>query len=274
MQISAISPQNFEGNRSNIDRFIAIRDEDLQRYAYNKAAEKNKKRQQNLNRVWNSVPVVAAVAAAALTKGKATFLNNEVSGQAAKVANAVKNGGMWAFYLGTAAAGGALNSKLEQKSEGYRNFRKNHSILSLVGDVGLFIASTGAIIGAAKFGYNKLGSNAINTINNGVKNISQKINKYVKVPNFAKDFANKVANHIPEGVKAVKDVKVPEFVKSAGESILAWAPTITIFSAFLGSINNRSRFYRDAENIYSEVKEKQQILTQARLAELKATQQI
>ena len=262
MQVSAISSsaQNFQGKRTNIDQVIHWDDNDLREMAFDAALKKDQKRRRNVKRLYYAVPLVGGLAAAAITRGKSTILSREISGLSAKVAGGLKEAGYWTFILGTAVLGGMGINALSKKSENFREFRRNHPVLSLVGDVGLFVAATSLIPVGAKRLYSKIKPEYLGKIGNGVDSVANHINS-IKKPEFMKNWSNYLAIHTPDWLKAL------------GNTVLAFAPHITLASAFLSSIRNDAKTTRDFYNNYAGLKDFQHRLATARVDELKQAQE-
>ena len=259
MQVSAISSnQGFtarQHNRENIDRVISLDDNQLRTLAYIKTLEKNRKRQKNVNRLYNSVPIVAALSAGILTK-KAGLFSKELTGLAAKTVNGIKAGGDWAFLLGTAAAIGAGSQALSKNSESVKDFKQNHPLLTLGTQIAAFCAAAIYLPkGAAKL-YNMIKPECIAKAGKGVENVAEHINK-LKAPQFMSNWGANISNHIPESIKNI------------GKTITAYAPDITLVTAVLASLKANVGSAQDFNNTYFGLKERQHQLAQARLNELK-----
>ena len=134
-------------------------------------------------------------------------------------------------------------------------------MLSLLGDIGVFM--TGATVApiALKAGYSRLGKNFVATINKGIENMSGHLNN-IHMPAKMKDAMLKVSDH------------TPELLKSAGKTILSWSPWIALFGGFFAGINNRTKTAAEYFGTYQNLSDAQQRITQARINELKRTQQI
>ncbi len=262
MQVSAISSsaQNFTGKRTNIDQVIHWDDNDLREMAFDAALKKDEKRRRNIKRLYYAVPLVGGLTTAALTRGKSTILSREVSGLSAKVAGGLKEAGYWTFLLGTAMLGGIGINAASKKSEKFREFRRNHPVLTFISDVGLFVAATSLIPVGAKKLYAKLKPDHLNKIGKGVDSIAGHINS-IKKPKFMKNWGDFLSIH------------TPDWVKSLGETVLAFAPHITLASAFISSVRSDARATRDFYNNYAGLKEFQHRLATARVDELKRAQE-
>ncbi len=237
MQVSAISAQNFT---SGCEMRSPEEEMEIRAQALNTAVTKGRKRAKAIDRAYWSVPLIAAASAGILTGKNSTFLTKEVTGNAAKVANAVKSGAWWAFLLGTAAIGGALNNFAERKSENVRKFNQNNPMLSMIGNIAAFLAVTTAVPMALAAGFSKLSPKWISRIDKGISNVSGHLNN-VNVPARFQKFAADVTK------------KSPEWLKTTAKTLTEYAPHITVLSAFFASINNRSKVARDFQNEYKKL---------------------
>jgi hypothetical protein len=235
MQVSAISAQNFT---SGSDMRTPEDEMEIRAQALNTAITKGRKRAKTLDRAYWSVPLIAAASAGILTGKTSTFLAKEVSGNAAKVANAVKSGAWWSFLLGTAALGGALNNLAERKSESIRKFNQNNPMLSMIGNIAAFLAVTTAVPMAVAAGYGKLSPKWIGRINKGIADISGHLNN-IKIPKKIGNFADSISK------------KSPDWLKTTAKTLTEYAPHITILSALFGSFSNRAKIARDFQNEYN-----------------------
>lgn len=260
MQLSAISSsQGFTGRphkRVNVDEAIALNDDQLRAIAYVKTVQKSRERQKRVNMLYNAVPVVGALSAGILTKGKASLFGKEVSGLAAKTVNGMKGGAYWAMLLGIAGTVGLATRALSNKSETVDNFKRNHPLLTLGAQVGaLFAAITYLPRGAAKL-YKMIKPEYIAKAGKGVEQVAEHINK-ISAPKFMKGWGKAISSRIPD---AVKDF---------GKTALAYAPDVTLLTAALGSLRAFAGSSNDYQNTYLGLKEKQHQLAQARINELK-----
>ena len=266
MQVSSIQNYSFGNKNNNVKDFMLMDDESIRQYAIYSAAEKNQKSRRKANRLYYSIPLIAAASAAILKKSPSTFLRNEVSGKAARLGNAIKDGAYWTFLLGTVAAGAGLNNKLEARSEKYKNFRQDHPVLSVLGDLTAFLAVTLAVPKALSAVYSKLGPKTVGRINNVVAKGAEKVNN-IKAPKFVKTFGEKLSKAVPQRVKDWKANKVmPQSLKSIAKGVVAWAPEITLLSTLVSAIDSRAKFLRDVDKTYTQIREKQQDLINERLA--------
>ncbi len=266
MEVSAISSANsFSGY---------ISDEDAKKIALNRAMNKAQKRERNYKMMYAAVPIVAgltaglgakgAEAVVTLENGKSAnvvmplaskVLGKTVKGKAAKLAEGLKAGGSWAGYMGLAIAQGAAINAIANKSDKLKQFRQNHPVISLVGDLGLYAGlAFGTIVGGKKL-FSALGKDTQAKIAKQVGNLADKVNGFKK-PEFIKNISEKVSKHTPDIFKGLGE-KIskftPEWLKSFGQGVLKQAPLITLFAAFFTSLSNPARTKADFVNEYNKL---------------------
>ena len=269
MQISAISSAN------SFSRGYGISDEDAQRIALSTALEKAEKRRNRTKLAYASIPVIAGVAAAALTRGKmgmiiteanerlvqkmppvSEFLGKTVTGKAAKVSEGLKSAGNWFGLMGVAALGGLGIRAAANKSDGYRNFRLNHPVMTFLGDMALFAGAVLALpLGGQKL-YSKFSPEFQAGVAKKVGKIADKFNE-VKTPKFIKNGIDAVAKHIPDAIKNIPakiSEYTPEAIKDFGKGLLKYAPEITLFTTFFSSLSETSRVKADFVKEYNNIK--------------------
>ena len=199
-----------------------------------------------------AAPVAAGLATAAFTKGNTKIFSKEVSGLAAKLANGLKVGGLWAASLGAVGLVGMAKNELSKASPEVRKFDKDHPLLSLAT---LFATGLGAIALVNK-GAIKLGSvKAPKFMQNATEKVAKFLNK------------NKQITSLKNGVKNLS-AKTPEPLKNIGASVLSWAPQILLLGGVFHSISHGSAVNREFAKNYNELKEKQLDLAKARQREL------
>ncbi len=269
MQVSAISSANSFG------RGYGISDEDAQRIALSVALEKADKRRSKTRLAYASIPVVAGLAAAALTKGKmgtviteagekliekmppvSEFLGRTVTGKAAKVSEGLKSAGNWLGLMGVAVAGGLGLKAVSDKSDGYRNFRLNHPAITFLGDMALFTAAIIALPMGGRKLYSKLSPEFKVGVAKKVGKVAEQINK-LKTPEFVKNGIDAVAKYIPESIKGLPKTiseSTPGAIKDFGKGILRYAPEITLFTTFFSSLSEPSRVKSDFVKEYNNIK--------------------
>lgn len=260
MQVSAISSnQGFTGktrNRENVDRVISMSDNELASLAYLKSVENAKKRRKNVNRLFNAVPIVGALSAGILTRGKASMFGKEVSGLAAKSVNAVKVGGYYGMLLGSAVAVSGGTYALSKKSKTLRDFQNNHPLLTFAAKVGAIAAAVTYIPRGASKLYNMIKPEVIAKAGNGVGEIAEHINK-LKAPKFMQEWGKTISSY------------TPDIIKDLGKTAVAWAPDLTLATAALSALRMFVGNNTDMVNNYLGLKERQHQLAQARINELK-----
>lgn len=269
MQISAISSANSFG------RGYGISDEDAQRIALSAALEKADKRRSKTKLAYASIPVIAGLTAAALTRGKmgtviteanerlikrmppvSEFLGRTVEGKAAKVSEGLKSAGNWLGLMGTAVVGGLGLKAIADKSDGYRNFRVNHPALTFLGDMALFTAAIIALPMGGRKLYSKLSPEFKAGVAKNVGNVAERINK-LEAPKFVKNGIDAVAKYIPESIKGIPNLiaeHTPAAIKDFGKGILRYAPEITLFTTFFSSLSEPSRIKSDFAKEYNKIK--------------------
>ena len=248
MQISSVSP-NFQGRRDRIDELISLDDASVQRIAYMKTMSHadEKKHRRITNGLIMAAPVAAGLATAAFTKGNTKIFSKEVSGLAAKLANGLKVGGLWAASLGAVGLVGMAKNELSKASPEVRKFDKDHPLLSLATLGAIALVNKGAI---------KLGSvKAPKFMQNATEKVAKFLNK------------NKQITSLKNGVKNLS-AKTPEPLKNIGASVLSWAPQILLLGGVFHSISHGSAVNREFAKNYNELKEKQLDLAKARQREL------
>ncbi len=253
MQISSISP-NFTGRRDNIDALISLDDRSIQQLAYLKTNKKanEKKHRRITNTLIAAAPVAAGLSAAVFSKGKTKIFSKEVSGLAAKLANGLKVGGLWAAALGAVGLVGVVNNELVNSSDKVRKFEKDHPILSIIG---LLAAGFGAISLTGKLAGKLASVEAPKFLQKGTEQFARFLN------------TNKSIASVKQGTKNLIS-KVPSALKEAGETALDWAPQVLLLGGLFHSLGHRTAVNREFGKNYSELKEKQLMLSKARQREL------
>lgn len=254
MTISAISP-NFQGKRSNVEAFINMDEQKIRQLAYLKTAQKvdTKKDRKVTNALFYAAPIAAGIAVAALRGGKPEkIFSKQVNGVTARIARGFKEAGFWAAALGAVDMLGFAKNKVAEKSPEVRKFDKEHPVVSMLT---MLAAGIGAIMLVNKGGA-KLGK--------------------MKAPKFLQKFATKADKFFANNgvVKSVKgglkkfSAKVPVALKDIGKTALNWAPTMLLFGGLFHSIGSASKENREFAKNYSQLKERQAQLAQARIREL------
>ena len=238
MEITKVSSAaNFSGSPDVIAQNIAL----------NNALNKAKKRQRNHQLAYLSVPLVAGIATAALTKGNSKILGKEVSARAAKLSEGLKSTGSWGLMLGAISAIGLGLNAVSNKSEGVRNFRINHPVLSFVGDAALIIGSVMAIPFAGNKLFSKLSPRIQANIASKVGEYADKFNK-LKAPAFLNNLIAGVKKHTPDIIKNGKKSIVentPDGIKDFGKTLVSLSPHLLFFGTFLSSLAIPARMKAD-----------------------------
>lgn len=253
MQILAVNP-NFQGRRDRVDELINLDDQSVRRIAYYKTAQKadDKKHNRITNTLIASAPVAAGLGASVLLKGKTKIFSKEVRGLAARLARGLKVGSLWGAALGAVGLVGLAKSALSKNSEKVRKFDSEHPVLSIIT---LLAAGIGAVALTGKAA-GKLSA--------------------VKAPNFLKKATVKAAKFIntnktiglaQNSLKKLSN-KLPSALREAGAVTLDWAPQILLLGGLIHSLNHSSAVSKDFSKNYSDLKEKQLVLSRARQREL------
>lgn len=254
MQISAISP-NFSGRRDNIDAVINMSDNDLQKIAYLQTAERfdNKKQRRVTNALFYTAPLAAGLSTALLSERSATTLfSKEISGVAGRLAKGAKVAAVWTAALAAIDLLGAIKNKISENSSEVRKFDKEHPFLSL----GTMLA---------------LGLGAITLVNKGAGKLGS-----LKAPDVMKKYTGKAAKAINSNgiVNKAKDgllklsAKTPSALKDIGATMLELSPTAFLLGGLFHSISSNGAQNRDFANNYHALRNRQEKLTKARIAEL------
>ncbi len=253
MAISSVGP-NFQGRRDRVDELINLDDASIQRAAYLKTMSRaNEKKHNNItNGLIAAAPVAAGLTAAVFTKGKTKIFSKEVSGLAARMANGLKIGGLWAASLAAVGLVGMAKNELSKASPEVRKFDREHPFLSL-----------GTMLAA--------GLGAIALVNKGAVKLAS-----VTAPKFMQKATDKTAkflNHnkllgvVKKGAKNLS-AKTPDALKNIGATALSWTPQALLLGGLFHSISHGSAVNREFNKNYSELKEKQLNLAKARQREL------
>ena len=254
MQVQSINP-SFNGRRDNVDALVALDDNTIRQVAYLKtASEYNPKKDRRVtNALFYSAPIAAGIATAVLSRGgKAKFLSTPVSGLGRRAAEGLAVAGGWAAALGAIDLLGFGKQKLAENSREVRRFDREHPIVS----IGLMLAAAvGAVCLVNKGASKLLTKKAPKFLGNAIKSADKFLNTN-KTVQTAKGHLLKLAE------------KTPATLKNIGATALDWAPTMLLFGGLFHSINSSSRQGRAFVKNYTEIKDKQAAITQARLREL------
>lgn len=255
MQVNAISSGT--GFTSKRDDMIAQDDKYIRLVAYQKTLRKTnpEKNRKITNAMFYSIPVVAGLSAAILTKGKTTLLTKELSGKAAKFANGLKTGAAWGATLAFADALIGSKNLLSRNSEKFRDFERKNPVLT-------FFATLGTAIGAlcyAPKGLAKLAGKikpaTMEKITAKIGRAGEKINKSKVLENLAKPFRSLAK-------------KTPSALKEVGKTIAAWAPDALLIGTLLHVLSSGYKENSEFNKNYSTLKEKQLNIAKMRAREL------
>lgn len=260
MQVNAISSYNkgFTGKRDNIDGAIAQDDRYVREYAYLKAMHdvKDKKHKKLSNALWYSIPAVAGLSAAILTKGKVSLFGKEIGGLASKLTAGIAGALPWAITLGVADAVVGANNLALKKSENFREAERKHPILSFLGILAAGVAALTVLPKGLSKLAGKIGPKTYERLGKGVQNLANVINK-VKTPGVISKPLAKLSE------------KTPAIIKNGAKTGISLAPTALLLTSFFHSINHNVDKRREFEKNYSAMKDTQLKLAQARVNELK-----
>ena len=254
MQISSINP-SFNGRRDNIDMMINMDDKAIRDVAYLKTASgyNHEKSRKITNALFYSAPLAAGLATAVLSKGgNAKIFSTKVTGLAARAANGFKVAAGWTAALAAIDLLGYGKKKLADNSPEVRQFDKEHPLMSM----GLMLgAAIAAVIGVQK------GAIKLEALKSPkfLQNIAIKTNKFLNNNKTVQSMKGSLLKLAEKTHPALKDI---------GKTALEWSPTALLFGGLFHSIHSANRENRDFYNNYTELKEKQAALTQARLREL------
>ena len=217
-------------------------------------ARVNRKKDRKItNTLFYSAPLAAGLAVAVLGGGKnSRIFSKEVTGLAARASRGLKTAAVWTAALGAVDALGYAHKKLSEKSSDVNDFNRNHPFLTM----GLMLAAgIAAIIG----------------VNRGAARLGR-----VEAPKFLGKMAEKVGNFLnndktiqgaKNGLLKLAD-KTPSALKEIAATALDWAPTILLFGGLFHSIGSSSRENRLYAKNYTDLRNKQAAITQARVREL------
>lgn len=229
--------------RLTSEEFLNMDNHDLKQIAIEKANQDvNDKKHKLIDQtLFASIPFVAGLSSAALTKDTATFFGTPVIGRAAKVANGVKEAGRWAGMFAVLDLTMLGLKELNKNSKDVRSFNKNHPFLASLGSIALGL---GAISLAEKGFYkalNHLKPETLKKCQNKIANYATKINK----DSLLKAIGEKVSKMVS---------KMPSALKSTGKTALAWAPLAILVGGLIHNINHSEVRNREAVNNYKALK--------------------
>lgn len=254
MQVSSINP-SFSGRRDNIDMMISMDDKAIRDAAYLKTASRynHEKSRKITNALFYSAPIAAGLATAVLSKGgNARIFSTKVSGLGARAANGLKVAAGWTVALAAIDLLGFAKRKLADNSPEVRQFDSQHPFMSMGLMLGAAIAS---VIGVQK-GAVKLGKlDAPKFLQKAAVNVNKFLNN------------NKTVQSMKSGLLKFAE-KTPHALRDIGKTALEWSPTALLFGGLFHSISSAGKENREFYNNYTELKEKQATLAQARVREL------
>lgn len=177
-------------------------------YAINNRKQRNSKFAKNIGKAIMSLPVVAGVAAAAVSKGKVST----------KTLAGLKSFAATAGAMGIATGVLAANEAVAAKSPKVKKAEKKHPLLSFAG---LTAIATGAVV-AADAGLKKISPKAAEKLTKLAKQVKldKLATKMDNAPEAIRTFASSVAAKVslPKGVKeklstVASKIKMPQFLK-------------------------------------------------------------
>ena len=254
MQVSAISP-NFQGRRDNIDAVINADDNTIRQIAYLKTAAKyDPQRDRKItNALFYSAPIAAGLATAVLSRGgKTKIFSQTVSGLGARAAKGLAVAAGWTAALGAIDLLGYGKKKLNEHSPEARKFDREHPFLSMAG---MLAAGIGAILLVNKGAIRLSKLTAPKFMQSATKSVDKFLNNNGFIQNCKKGLLNLAE-------------KTPSALKEIGATALDWSPTMLLFGGLFHSIGSSSRQNREFVKNYTELKEEQSRLAQARVREL------
>ncbi len=254
MQISAISP-SFQGRRDNVDALISMDDSSIREIAKIQTESKidRKKNRKVTNALFYSAPLAAGLAVAVLGGGhNSKIFSKEVTGLAARASRGLKTAAIWTAALGAVDALGFAHKKLSEKSTDVSDFNRNHPFLTM-----------GAMLAA--------GIAAIIGVNKAAARLGR-----VEAPKFLGKVASSVDKFLnnngtvqsaKRGLLKLAD-KTPSALKEIGATALDWAPTVLLFGGLFHSLGSASRENREYAKNYTDLRNRQSAVAQARVREL------
>lgn len=254
MKISSINP-SFQGRRDNIDAVINLDDRNIKQLAAIKTEQENnfdQKRKIAKGLIY-ATPIAAGVSHAMLTKTKQTkIFSKQVKGLAAKIAQGMKVGAGWAAGI---AAIELLNTGLRglrKHSDTYKNFDDRHPLISTMTNVAAGFGLLNLIgRGSAKLGEMKAPE--------FMQNLTVKTNKFLNKNETVKQAQKFISENI---------AVLPKSLKSIGKYAAFWSPETLLLSGIIYGTKASNKAHKEYNKNYSELKEVQSNLAQARVREL------
>lgn len=230
------------GNRSRIEQFAGLADEDLKQLAYNKASidVEDKKHKKINNILYYSIPLVSGVAAA--VKSPATRVG--------RIANFGLGFASWAIPFAIVDAAIGAKHAAQKTIPTVKEFTEKHPVLTTIGTLAATIA---AYVGLTRGGVKVLGKHG--------ESISKAAAPYVeKLGNKLNN--SKILDKLSDFTK-----KLPSSAKDVTKIALDWAPWMLLFANISHSFNHEKVKAQEYVNNYETLKEQQQIVRQNLAAE-------
>ena len=258
-----ITPYNPRKNRRhNIDSVISMSDNDVRRLAYIKTINntEDKKHKKLSSALVLSTPLAAGAASALLEAPKFKLFSKDLTGASARALNGLKGAGKWGIMLGIAYGINKVRRYFEDKSPNFDRFTNENPFLT-------FGASVAAFAGALA-----LGGKAVNKVGEIIiKNIKPQsiIKADTKIAKYADKFnANSVVKYISKQMNKLRNSQALEPLKAAAKWTLGWSPALLLGGAVAHEFaHGREKDVEFVKN-YSEMKDIQTRLAQARIHEL------
>ena len=248
--------------RANIDAVIALDDNSIKQIAYAKtvATVEDDKHRKISKGMFLSIPVVAGVATALLNPAKISVLGKNVTGVAGRLANGATSALAWGVMLGLASGVNAAVNKAEKSSPAFKKFTTENPVGSFIGQMAAFI---GTVALAGKY-LPKAAEGIIKHIK------PETLNKAAtKIAKGAENFNNnKITKTVAKYARQMSDSRYFEPLKGVVKTALNWSPSLLLWGGVLHSINHANTREREFVKNYSEMKDFQAKLAQARIREL------
>lgn len=254
MQVSSIAP-NFQGRRDNVDALIGMDDNQIRQMAYMKTSAKidHKRNRKVTNALFYNAPLAAGVATTLLAQnGNTKIFSKELTGTAGRMAKGLKVAAYWTAGLLAIDLLGGIKNKLAQKSPEVRRFDSEHPLLSLGTMIAAGIGAL-ALVGKGAGALGKL--NAPKFMQKGTARVADFLNESRIMVKAKNGYKNLLA-------------KTPSALKEIGATALEWAPTALLFGGLFHSIASANAESREFSKNYTEIREKQARISQARVREL------
>ena len=276
MKLAAVDSQSFQAKhdrnlkangsiydrkdrRANVDALINLDDNAIKMRAYQKTMNtpEEARHRRLMKALLYAFPVITGISSGVLSKPESKFINKNITGFSAKLLNGTKAGLFTAALLGAIGAVFAINRIAAEKSSELRQTEADNPVLT---KLGLFAASFAGIELGAKY----------------LPKLAKTLGKHIKAESIEKITSNFAAKadtlNNSSFIKALnnksKELAKNGALKTVGETILGWAPTVTAFGALFSMFNHRNDKNREFVKNYSQIKDLQTRLAQARIREL------